>query len=195
MGFSMRRKVVLSLLAVVALAGCNQFRANERAALAILGPMCPSTAVLGDAVTVTKLRPGSPVDGMPDPANVMFMAEMSQAQIECDYEPEENSLTVDLDFGVRASRGGAAGPTDPPIEFFVAVIDIDGNMLVKRVYQNQPNLGGMANGQWVQRVRNFSVPIDADHRPYDYEILTGFQLTPAELAYNRAPKPVTLRRP
>jgi hypothetical protein len=29
-----------------------------------------------------------------------------------------------------------------------------------------------------------------DKRPYDYEILTGFQLTPDELAYNRVPKPL-----
>ena len=191
----MRGKIVLTLLATVALAGCNQFRANERAALALLGPMCPSSAVLADAVMVTKLKPGSPVTGAPDPANVMFMAEMSQAKVACDYEPARNSLTVDIDFAVRASRGMAAGRADPPLDYFVAVIDVDGNMLVKKVFQNQPDLGGRTEGQWVQRVRNFSVPIDADHRPFDYEILTGFQLTPAELAYNRAPKPVMLRRP
>ena len=34
----------------------------------------------------------------------------------------------------------------------------------------------------------FPVPLAMDKRPYDYEILTGFQLTPDELAYNRAPR-------
>jgi hypothetical protein len=29
-----------------------------------------------------------------------------------------------------------------------------------------------------------------DRRPSDYEILTGFQLTPDELAYNRLPRVV-----
>jgi hypothetical protein len=33
-----------------------------------------------------------------------------------------------------------------------------------------------------------------DKRPYDYEILTGFQLTPDELAYNRIPRPLPVPR-
>jgi hypothetical protein len=34
-----------------------------------------------------------------------------------------------------------------------------------------------------------------DKRPYDYELLTGFQLTPDELAYNRIPRSVPVLRP
>ena len=68
-------------------------------------------------------------------------------------------------------------------------------MLAKKVYQNQPDLAGKPSGQWTQRIRNFPVPIEMDKRPYDYEILTGFQLTPAELAYNHLPKSIPQPRP
>lgn len=191
----MRRSSVIPIFLVLALAGCDQFRANERAALAVLGPMCPPSAVLADAVTVTKLATGAPATVSPDGTNVVFTAEMSKAEVKCDYDQGKNTLSVELSFAVRASRGLAAAATDPPLDFFVAVIDVEGNMLSKKVYQNQPNLGGRPTGEWTQRIRNFPVPIQNDKRPYDYEILTGFQLTPAELAYNRTPKPITPRRP
>ena len=191
----MRRSNFLPLFVVLALAGCDQFRANERMALAILGPQCPVPAVLGEAVTVTKVRPGTPMTGMPDAANVVFTAEMSKPQLECEYDAKRTKLVVDVNFAVRATRGAAAAMADPPIDFFVAVVDVDNNVLVKKVYQAPSDLRGKKTGQWTQNVRNFAVPIEADRRPQDYEILTGFQLTPAELAYNRAPKPVQLRRP
>ena len=62
-------------------------------------------------------------------------------------------------------------------------------MLSKKIYQNQPNLAGKPSVQWTQHINKFPIPIDMDKRPYDYEVLTGFQLSPTELAYNRAPKP------
>ena len=43
---------------------------------------------------------------------------------------------------------------------------------------------------YTQSVDGFPVPLAMDKRPYDYEILTGFQLTPDELAYNRVPRPL-----
>jgi hypothetical protein len=194
-GFSMRRlsycvPVMLSLLAVF---GCQRIGERlglrERPMLLVDGgPICPSTAVLADAVTVTKLKPGA---AAPGPANVMLTAEMSQAELKCNYDRVKNTLSVDVSFAVRATRsaGTAEGP-DPPLDYFVAVVDAEGNVLSKRVFQSQPALGRNNAGVFTQRVSKFAVPLGMDKRPYDYEILTGFQLTAAELAYNRVPKPL-----
>ena len=48
---------------------------------------------------------------------------------------------------------------------------------------------------YTQSVDGFPVPLAMDKRPYDYEILTGFQLSPDELAYNRVPRPLPQPRP
>ena len=190
----MRASPLFVLAVALIAAGCGQFRANERAAMAVIGPLCPPSAVLADAVSVTKLRPGSPMTAaQPDPANIAFTAEMAKPVIECQYDMTKNTLTVDLSFAVRASRGAAASGIDPPLDFFVAVVDVDGNVLSKSVYQNQPNLGASQNAQWTQRINKLAVPIEMDKRPYDYEILTGFQLSPAELAYNRIPRAIPQR--
>jgi hypothetical protein len=185
----MSRSSFIPVFIVLALAGCDQFRANERAALAIIGPACPTSAVLSDAVTITKLRPGVPATANPQPSDVIFMAEMSKPELQCDYDQVRNTLSVDVAFGVRAVRGQAAS-ADPPLDFFVAVVDVESNVLVKKVYQYQPSLGGQTTAEWTQNIRDVAVPIEADRRPGDYQILTGFQLTPAELALNRIPKTV-----
>jgi hypothetical protein len=189
----MRRLPVLPLLLLAsALAGCETLGLSDPApdpTLVDMGPICPATAVLSDAVTVTKLKPGTP-PGQPNPANVAFTAEMSQAKLDCNYDREQNRLSVAIDFAVKATRGPAAMGPDPQIDFFVAVVDADNNIISKTVYHGQPDLSGRASNVYTQKVNNFPVPLAMDKRPYDYEILTGFQLTPDELAYNRAPKPL-----
>jgi hypothetical protein len=189
----MRRIPLLSLLLLAwPLAACETLGLSDptpHPTLVDTGPICPVTAVLSDAVTVTKLKPGTP-PGPPNPANVAFTAEMSQAKLDCDYDREQNRLTVDINFAVKATRGPAAMGADPQLDFFVAVVDADNNILSKMVYHGQPVLSGRGSNVYTQNVDNFPVPLAMDKRPYDYEILTGFQLTPDELAYNRVPRPI-----
>jgi hypothetical protein len=49
-------------------------------------------------------------------------------------------------------------------------------------------------GEYTQNIGNFPLPLAMDKRPSDFELLTGFQLTAAELAYNRIPKPLPQTR-
>ena len=151
------------------------------------GPICPATAVLSDAVTVTKLKPGT-LATVPIPANIAFSAEMSQAKLDCNYDRAQNKLSVDISFAIKATRGPAAMGADPQLDFFVAIVDADNTIISKNVYHGQPDMAGRATNIYTQNVGNFPVPLGMDKRPYDYEILTGFQLTPDELAYNRVPK-------
>ena len=153
------------------------------------GPVCPVTAVLSDATTVTKLKPGSPA-GSRDAANVVFTAEMSQAMLDCDYDRTNNRLTVGIEFAVKATRGPAAQGGEPQLDFFVAIVDADNNVLSKSVFHGQPEMRGRMSNTYTQSIDNFPVPLAMDKRPYDYEILTGFQLSPDELAYNRVPRAI-----
>src|SRR6185503_5118254 len=107
-----RLRLLTVLMLPLAVMGCQ--RIGERlgfrqppATLLEAGPICPSTAVLADAVTVTKLKAGVPAMP-PNPANVVLMAEMFQAELECDYDREKNTLSIDVSFAVRATRGAAS---------------------------------------------------------------------------------------
>ncbi len=192
----MHRVAILTILALsLPLAGCETLGLSDPPAETTvdLGPACPSTAVLSDAVTVTKLKPGAPLS-MLNPADVAFFAEMSQAVLSCNYDRVANRLTLDVNFAVNAKRGPAAAGADPGLDFFVAIVDADNNIISKALYRSQPDMGGKNTNIYTQTVSNFPVPLAMDKRPADYEILTGFQLTPAEFAYNRLPKPVPAAR-
>jgi len=196
----MRRLQVLALFALpLALSACQRLgeRLGFREPMMVLfegGPVCPSTAVLSDAVIVTKLRPGAPATP-PNPANVVLTAEMSQAQLECEYDAETNAITIDINFAVRATRGAAASGDDPELDYFIAMVDVGGNVLTKNIFKSQPDFGGRMAGEYTQSVSNFVFPMAMDMRPTDYQLLTGFQLTAAELAYNRIPRPLPQIQP
>ena len=187
----MRRLPLLTLLLLsTTLAGCETLGLTTPAPPDFsldTGPICPSTGVLSDAVTVTKLKPGTQA-ALSNPANIAFTAEMSQAKLDCNYDRAQNKLSVDISFAVKATRGPAAMGPDPQLDFFVAIVDADNNVISKNVYHGQPSMAGRATNIYTQNVGNFPVPLGMDKRPYDVEILTGFQLTPDELAYNRVPK-------
>jgi hypothetical protein len=153
---------------------------------------CPASAVLADAAIVTKLKPGSSLQ--PNPANVMFTAEIAQPKLECDYDRAANKLSVGVSFGIRAARGAAAQGADPALSVFVAIIDVDNNVVTKKVFQVAPAMGGKPQNTFTESLSSFAVPLGMDKRPADYEILAGFQLTPEELAYNRSPRPLPAPR-
>ena len=157
------------------------------------GPVCPATAVLSDAAVVTKLKPGTSV-GRVAPSDISLRAEMSQARLVCHYNRADNKLTVDLSFAIRAVRGAGAMGSDPQLPYFVAVIDTDNNVVSKVTYNSEPQLSGRPMNTYTQSVGNVVVPLGMDKRPYDYEILTGFQLTADELAYNRTPRMIPAPR-
>jgi hypothetical protein len=194
----MRRLALMTLFLLSSpLAGCEALGLATPTPAEVLaelaGPTCPETAVLSDAVKVTKLKPGTP-PGQQNPANIAFAAEMSQAKLDCNYDREQNRLSVDIEFAVKATRGPAATGPDPQLDFFVAVVDVDNNIISKSVYHSPPDMRGRPSNVYTQSVGNFPVPLAMDKRPADYEVLTGFQLTPDELAYNRIPKPMTAPR-
>jgi hypothetical protein len=70
------------------------------------------------------------------------------------------------------------------------VVDAEGALLTKNIFKSQPDLNGQMAGMYTQTVSNFVFQLAVDKRPTDYQLLTGFQLTPAELAYNRIPRPL-----
>src|ERR1700680_120734 len=142
MEYRMRRSPVLTILLLsLPLSACETLGLTSAPQVMDTGPICPSTAVLADAATVTKLKPGTPL-GTQNGAAVVFSAEMSQAKLNCNYNRNENKLSLDLSFAVKANRGPAAMGADPQLDFFVAVVDIDNNVIAKNVYHARPEMGG-----------------------------------------------------
>jgi hypothetical protein len=136
--------------------------------------------VLAQAAFVTKHAPGGAT-----PENALLTANMGPGLVGCDYDQEEFQVTFDLQLPISASRGpkGTAGPHS--ISYFVAVLDPAGNVLSKRVFDREIYFGGGYSSNWSEQVRDTTITLPQGRRPFEYRVLTGFQLTPDELAYNQ----------
>jgi hypothetical protein len=168
----MRRLLLLAL--VLPMFGCG---GADPAFVAI---SCPTNSVLAQAAFVTKHAAGGAT-----PANTILTASMGPGLVGCDYDQEDFEVTFDLSMPITATRGpaGSAGPHR--LTYFVAVLDPAGNMLSKRVFERDVNFGGANSANWNERVRDSTIRLPQGRRPVEYQIVTGFQLTPAELAYNQ----------
>lgn len=196
----MRRLSLLLAIVLPVLAGCETLGLTSSSDDAATNPAdaqipaCPPTAILAGAEQVTKLAPGTPLPAVQSPANVVLTAQLAPAELDCDYDREANTLSVDIRLPVRIARGPAGAGPLPPLDYFIAVIDTDGNVVTKRVFQNPADLGNDMTASLAESVEDFAVPLGMDKRPSDYEILTGFQLSASELAYNRLPRPLPAAR-
>jgi hypothetical protein len=171
-GKLMRR--LLSLALLLPLAGCGT---DDPAFIAI---SCPTSSVLAQAAFVTKFGQGQ--NGAPAP---MITAHLEPGQIGCDYDQGDSRVTFDILLPITVTRAPAGTPGPYRLTYFVAVLDPAGNMLSKRIFERDIFLGASYVGNFNERVRDTSITLGQGLRPFQYQVLTGFQLTPAELAYNQ----------
>ena len=166
----MRRLTVLALGLLAPLGACNTPNPD------LVAASCPATAVLFQASSVTKLRPNGK-----GPADAILSADIGQAALSCDYDASDNVVDVDLRFPLYVKKGPAAGDTQR-LTYFVAVLDSAGNVLSKRTFERDV---ANASATFTEEVSGTQITLAREKKPYDYQILTGFQLTADELAYNR----------
>lgn len=140
---------------------------------------CPRANVLSDAAQVTKFRGGMGA------ADAAVSAEMSPASVQCTYDADDQMAEVDLSFPLTVREGVAKG-TQADIGYFVAVMDAGNNVLSRKSYLKNYSLMGKASVAYTEEVDNIAISVAKGKMPADYHVLVGFDLTPAELAYNRA---------
>ena len=142
--------------------------------------ICPRVAVLAEAGTVTKFRPGAPET----PENVMFVARMTDVRIECRYQDQQLSrLEGDVTVTMEVTRGPAMQGEAAVFPYFVTVSNTRGAVLNKRIFEMRVPVRGEAVRASDQSWQFYR--LSSSGSGLLYETWVGFQLTDAELAYNR----------
>jgi hypothetical protein len=167
----MRRLLFLSF--ALPLLGCGS---DDPAFIAI---SCPTSSVLAQAAFVTKVGPAGTA-----PSNAVLTAHMEPSEVGCDYDQGDREVSFDLRIPITATRGPAGTPGPHRLSYFVAVLDPAGNMLSKRVFERDIFFGESHVANVSERVRDTNINLGG-RRPFEFQVLTGFQLTQAELAYNQ----------
>ena len=162
------------LLAAAALSACSD--TSEQ-----FPPPCPATSILGDAADLTRYRGTGQ-----DLTDMVLSGRITGLSGSCKRVASGDVVLTTVNVGLDLARGPAARGRLVETAYFVALTRGDA-ILAKQVYplrgQFPPNTDRIRlTGDQIE-VR---VPNDGKEGAAAYRVLVGFELTPEELASNRA---------
>ncbi len=172
---------VAVLLLATAIAGCSG-DGNEAPSVG-----CPRVSVLADAATLTRFASETGRDLL----DVDYRAEVTDLFAGCRVvtdEVGESVLLVAVVPEIRASRGPANESRQAEFTYFVSVVEDGSTILNKATFPVSLRFEGNRR-QLIYRDDNPPVTVDLPWRATSdvdsYEVVLGFQLTQADLDYNR----------
>ena len=162
----MRFAKTAATAACLALAACSTSKLEQ----------CPSASALVDTATYPVWQG--------DPGNYVYFAQITNTKRDCDIDKYSKSVTASATVSFRAwRRPGPAVTYKAPI--YVA-ITTEGRIIKKYTYSVQVSFeSGQATTEFTQAIDSLPLKVEQDKRAADYGILIGFQLTRAQLDYNR----------
>jgi hypothetical protein len=165
----------LGLIAVAAIAGLAAACTSTPSA------PCPGVSILGDASEITLFAQGRGQDL----TDVAYSASIERVAGNCDYTRAGDTVTSTVAARLVATRGPAAQASEETFVYFVAVVDKDQKILARERFDSTFTFqAGQRQAAAIEEIEQI-LPIRADLRGIDYEILVGFELTPEQLEFNR----------
>jgi hypothetical protein len=156
-----------TVAACVVLCACSESKLDK----------CPSVVTLVDTATLPVFQNGG--------TGVDYWVQIVRAKRDCDIHKFDKQVeaSVDIDFrAVRRQPGPAATYTVP----YYLAISTEGRILTKRLYSIRFTFEqGQATAEFSQSLDSIALTLGQDKKPTEYGILVGFQLTKAQLEYNR----------
>ena len=143
-----------------------------------VGP-CPLMGVLYDAARIVE------VEGEERFSNVGYTGEITGVSGLCRYRNEE-PITMELKIQMAVGKGPKATASSHTYKYWVAVARRDVAPISKQYFAVDVNFGNSARAGLLQEVRKITITrATKDTSGVNFEILVGFELTPAQLAFNR----------
>ena len=158
-------------VALLALAGCQS--AAQKA-------NCPVVNVLANTSELFVFRKGM----AGDPSGELYTVEMTGAKASCDFDKDEGTTDSSVDITFRASRAPSGDQVNYTVPYFVAQVQNGTTVLNKQIaaaaFSFQP---GEAVTTFTANVPSTIIHLQTGHKPYEYGLLVGLQLTREELDY------------
>ncbi|HUC60816.1 MAG TPA: hypothetical protein VMF53_02560 [Alphaproteobacteria bacterium] len=163
----------VAMLALAALGACQ-----------ITGELpCPAAKILRDASQVTRFTPGAAENA----ANLRYVASIDDAKLNCTYDSSTyDKIDVALAVKFDATRPPGRPADTVELRYFVAIVNLQGEILAKKDFPLQLAFGAGATATSLVDSLRQTIPIKYPQNGGSLEIWVGYQLSPADLAYNRA---------
>lgn len=171
-----RQQSVTLAAALLLLAGCSS---TQKAAAP---GSCPQVLVVGETSQVTKFQSGPGRD----PTDVVLQARIADFKGSCAVDTRQNRVNFDLSLQIEAMRGPANRDRRGAYDYFIAIADKGDAILAKKVFPAEVAFAANADRLDMVEELTQTIPMRAGEKAADYHVYIGFQLSDAELAFNRA---------
>ncbi len=142
------------------------------------GP-CPYVSILYDAARYVEM-----VDNQPRMANVGYTGEIEGLSAGCAYQSDE-PIRVEVDVLFNLGRGPRAEGDSRTYRYWIAVTARDNAVLAKEYFDLPVEFDG-ADRTTVTEERTIMIPrASAETSGANFEVLVGFDVTPAMAEFNR----------
>lgn len=172
MAFARTRPLTAALAGLFLLGAC----AAQEEAPAI---DCPRVLVDEDVGSLTRFRDGPGRDI----TDIVATAEFSRIAGAC--EADEETLRVDLFMRIVAERGAAGTGDGADLPIFMAVVDAERRVISRRVFTERAAFPGNQSRAVLSDAFVVEIPRAPDVPTDSYTIYVGFELTRAEVEFNR----------
>lgn len=147
-------------------------------------PSCPHVAILPESADLSRYRPGGQ-----DLTDMVLDGRITGVGGACTRE-DPRTLTVTAHATMQLTRGPAARGRLGAIPIFFA-ITANGQLLYRQIYNVMPQFAANSDALTLTTddVTLPGLPISPTTPGAAYNLWIGFELSPAEIAYNRARAP------
>lgn len=172
MAFARTPFPTLALIGLIALGACAG--QDDQPTIA-----CPRVLVDEDVGSITRFRDGPGRDI----TDILATAEFNRIAGAC--EADEETLRVDLLMEIVAERGAAGGAVGAELPVFMAVVDQNRQVIDRRVFTETARFPGNQNRVAIADAFVVEIPRQPEAATDSYTIYVGFELTRAEVEFNR----------
>lgn len=163
------------------LAGCSAYDSVSSYIGSDDASKCPDAAILANTSSLPAFNPST--EG--DPSGVIYTIAMTGVSSRCSYDKSERTADTRLKIELRAQRPPGAGEANYRVPYYVAVTS-GGDILDKRLHWLEFAFpAGAVTADAEEVIESEVVKFEKGKMPYDYHFLVGFQLTKAQLEYNK----------
>jgi hypothetical protein len=143
--------------------------------------VCPVPAILADTANITVMRPGT----VPDLANELYTVHLIDADSDCVVNNRTAIVKSSLTLTFRATRAPTREAARYSVPYFVVATE-GSKIFAKRAYTLTVEFApGAATATIKQSPDDTAIQIENGKLPWNYQLMAGFQLTPAQIAYNK----------
>ena len=144
--------------------------------------ICPVPAILADTQSVTFFRPGT----APDLSNELYSVSLVNATNDCTYNTKQGMVDASLELTFRAKRAPTRDAATYSVPYFVAVNE-GAKIYTKRLYTLRLTFApGASDVTITQAPDDVQIKISSGKLPWNYQQLSGFQMTAAQIDYNKS---------